>query len=156
MIVLLVISTVIAIIAPQPGDRLRERTADTTAQEPIEPEDPGWGAPAAENDLHSVVDTESNEGPGRISARVGDRLRLEVRGGSGRLVEIPEMGLVETQSRTAPASFDLYFDRPGDYRVVDAETGRPLAEIVVEAGERSEGASSASEQPVASPRAVRA
>lgn len=130
MIVLLVISTVVAIIAPQPAQRLAERRDETVT--PSEPEDPGWPDPDTSGLRHDVVDTERDELPKRIVARAGERLRLEVTGGPGRMVAIPDLGLLQTQSRTAPASFEILADEAGSYEVIDAESGRGLALIVVE------------------------
>lgn len=134
MIVLLVISTVVAIIAPQPAKRLADETSAPVTTP--EREDPGWADHKTGNHLHSVVNTDRGEIPKRIVALVGDRLRLEVKGGPGRTVAIPDLGLLETQSRTAPAAFELYFDQVGGYEVIDVDSGERLALIVVEVGER--------------------
>lgn len=127
MIVLLVISTVVAVIAPQPPEPQEE---DTTRVETEEPEDPGWREATNGGLLESIVYSDARA-PKRIVAYVGDRLRLEVHGADGRLVAIPDLGLTETQTRSAPARFDLYFDQPGEYAVVDAVDGANLSLIVV-------------------------
>lgn len=156
MIVLLAISTVVAVIAPQPAERAQDRSETTPTLN--DPEDPGWPNQAVTNRLHSVVNTDRDQLPKQIVAFVGDRLRLEVKGRSGRMVSIPDLGLLETQSRSAPATFDLYFDQVGGYEVVDADSGTRLARIVIEMKPRSAEASAKPKpdppaQPDASPQA---
>lgn len=162
MIVLLAISTAVAVIAPQPAERLREEPTESTVAEPVE--DPGWADPQHSDHLHSVVNTDKDEIPKRVLALVGDRLRLDVRGGPGRTVAIPDLGLVQTQARSAPATFELYFDEVGGYEVIEVESGDRLALIVIEVGDRKSAASAAPgaeaspqpEQPGASPQVGRA
>ena len=127
MIVLLVISTVVAIIAPQPAER---RETDTTSATTAKAEEPSWYQRAERLPREGVIFSDARS-PERIVARVGDRLRLEVRGSGGRQVAIPTLGLLAIQSRSAPAVFELYFDSPGEHDVIDAESEERLSRIVI-------------------------
>lgn len=128
MIVLLAISTVVAIIAPQPAQRRGAETETTPTV--AAPEGAGWRDRADRTPLEKVVYSDAGS-PKSIAVRVGDRLRLEVRGSEGREISIPGLGLTATQSRSAPASFEIYFDAAGDFEVLDAKTGERLSRIVV-------------------------
>lgn len=132
MIVLLVISTVVAIIAPPAAERERRDAAPTTA---TTPDDPGWHKENERRRLHSVVDSSSVKAK-RIDAYVGDVLRLEIGGGQAREINLPELGLFGTQSRSAPATFEIYFDSPGTFRALDAKSDTLLAKIVVSEPDR--------------------
>jgi hypothetical protein len=132
LVVLLAISTAVAIIAPQPAQREPQTTA--TEPEPEWAKDPGWPAHNLSSRLHAVVDDDDAK-PKRIAALVGDQMRLDVRGEEGRIVSIPDLGLTATQSPSAPASFDIFFSRPGEFEVIDAESEEVLARIEVEPAE---------------------
>lgn len=153
MIVLLAISTAVAVIAPQPAERRESETTEATVPEP---EDPSWYDEAGQPPKESVIYSDARS-PKRIVARVGDRLRLEVEGAEGRQIAIPSLGLAGTQSRTAPARFELYFDSPGEHDVIDAQSEEKLSQIVVKealsAGSEPELKSGESEPPAASPQA---
>lgn len=126
--VLLAISTAVAIIAPQPAQRVATPVA--TDPQPPPPQEAGWPEANLSTRLHSVVGDEDGK-PKRIAALIGDQLRLEITGDSGRVIAIPDLGLVATQSRTAPASFDILLTRAGNFPVFDAGNGEQLARIEV-------------------------
>lgn len=144
LVVLLAISTAVAIIAPQPAQREAPRTS-AEVEQPL-PEDAGWHEPNLSSRLHTVVDDEDGK-PKRIAALVGDQLRLDVEGDAGRVISIPDLGLTATQSRTAPASFDILLTRAGNFPVFDAGNGEQLARIEVRGTAGEDEGAEAGERP---------
>lgn len=140
MVVLLAISTALAILVPEPPrDRNgsegtgRERPANTDREPggkpPSTPDRPTVRNPAA------VVEKSVRVGGAveTIQARAGDRLILEVRSTEPVLVEIDGAGLIDPADRYAPARFDLLLrERPRRLVVREADpAGRTVASIEV-------------------------
>lgn len=147
MIFLLAVSTVVAIVAPDPSeldqpatdrpetDRGNGRSTGTTGS--VEARTPRPEREAVRPDPSEMADTEyvtvSSRGSIRkIAARPGRRLILVIR--SRRAVElaIPRLGRTAFADRWAPAVFDLVMpDRRDDFLVEDLAEGRALARIAV-------------------------
>ncbi len=145
LVVLLVISSIAAALAPTPAERDAESsTTTTTTTGPGEPDDAGSGAaplieataevPPPRGDAKGGRQTE----PAEIEAAVGDQLALTVRTDETTAVEIPELGLLETASPGAPARFDLLLREPGRLAVL-ADGHRQVAWVTVAAPKAPNG-----------------
>jgi hypothetical protein len=136
MIVLLGISTALAILAPRDSNDPTPTTAEAphkgqpassggheqgfTSEEPAG--DPG------EKHVHLKI---SNAPPPTIHVLPGQQLILNISGSFGDDVEIPGFGLVETVTPFAPAVFDFNADETGTFGVDTVESHRHVARIVV-------------------------
>jgi len=133
MLVLLGISTAVAIITPVPEeDAAEERVTGTTgetgttgatgetAPEEAEPQEPGL--------VEATV--AAGDKPETVKASPGDRLVLQVDPGRASDVEITGLGLAGTTTAYAPATFDVTLPpEPGKYEVVEVGSGKELAVI---------------------------
>lgn len=140
MVVLLAISTALAILVPEPprdrngsGGTERERPATTDPKPGEKP--PSTPDRPTDRDSAAVVEKSVRvEGPVEtIPARAGDRLILEVRSAKPVLVEVEGAGLIDPADRYEPARFDLLLrDRPRRLVVREADpAGRTVALIEV-------------------------
>jgi hypothetical protein len=133
MLVLLGISSVIAVIVPAPKEEAAQEknamatgstgatgTTGETADQGIEPRNAGL----------VEAEIEPDEKDKTVEAGPGDRLVLTVDPGRDSDVEIPDLGLAGTATKYAPVVFDVRLPAdPGKYEVVELGRG-PLAEIV--------------------------
>ncbi|MGK2931517.1 MAG: hypothetical protein ACSLFD_01865 [Solirubrobacterales bacterium] len=133
MLVLLGISTGIAIVTPAPSDDpppeetapptgATGATGDTSSAEPREtdPADPG------------LIEASVSGGkkPKTVKASPGDRLVLEVDPGRPSDLEITGLGLTGTTTAYAPAVFDVQLPpEPGRFKVVEVGGKKELAVI---------------------------
>lgn len=130
MLLLLGISTGIAIVAPSPkDDSTPEETAPPTGStgttNPTPSEGPGTGS----SDLVKATISPDDK-PKTIKAKPGERLVLKVNPGRASDLEIPELGLTGTTTPYAPVTFDMRLpDDPGRFEVIEL-TGKKLAVIV--------------------------
>lgn len=156
MLVLLGISTAIAILAPDPA----QRTAESGGTE--QPADPGPEATAGpsgtsgpkgvtgesapgtqgkgagksaekagSDTISAVVALGRNDQPETICIRPGSRLVLTVRTDFPVDVSLPSFGRVSPATQFAPAVFDLLLpDESGSYKVETLEGGRRIATIL--------------------------
>ncbi len=69
--------------------------------------------------------------PGRVTARLGDLVMLEVPGAEPDTVEIDGYDEVQTVDPQNPARFDFVADRTGTFRVRFSGTGRIAGVLVV-------------------------
>ncbi|MGK2955286.1 MAG: hypothetical protein ACSLFI_06410 [Solirubrobacterales bacterium] len=123
MIVLLGISSVIAVIVPEPEQETSQEekvvatgttgttgsTGETADQE-------------AEPHSFELVEAEitPDETEQTVEARPGDRLVLTVNPGRNADVEIPDLGLIGTATEYAPVVFDVRLPAdPGSYDVLE-------------------------------------
>lgn len=146
MIFLLAVSTVIAVIAPDPAEREpaeRERSLERDRTQAASPS-------SGSSDGSDGVDRRPDQpvsppvapkprsievgGPVEVlRGRPGSRLVLEVRSSGTAEIAIPELGRVSTSDRFAPAVFDLVLpNRRERFEVVDLEDGRAVGRIVVD------------------------
>ena len=124
LIVLLVLSTIVAILLPAPREPIGGDSTTTT----------------------STLDRRGR--PGRLVTRtfaawrsgqairlqVGDELQLEVKARRPDQAEIRGLGLVEAVDAETPADFDVFAERPGRYPVELLEARRAVGEIRVTRG----------------------
>jgi len=153
MVVLLTISTTIAIIAPRRDVKSgNEATTGTTTatgttsatgesgsgdgSAPLQAEN----EPISENGGTIIRETVTGDGskgdktgskPQEVSAMAGDRLILTVDLGRPARIAIPGLGLTGDTTRFSPAVFDTLLMRTVPQKVIDVDSGKTLAEIVV-------------------------
>lgn len=129
MLVLLGISTALAVVAPAPKDDPAPEevappagaTGATGARPSGNPGRPDPGLVEASISAGDEVTT--------VKASPGDRLVLSVDPGRASDVEIPGLGLTGTTTAYAPATFDVRLpDDPGEFEVVEVD-GPKLALI---------------------------
>jgi len=148
MIILLGISTAIAIVVPEPRQPdSQEETADSGTSGATGatggtgeagatgsggPDQPGGSTgsegPGSGTLIEATVKSDSK--PDVVRAAPGDRLVLTVETVETAVVEITDLGLTQTTSRYAPAVFDLIV--PGEPEVIKVTTTdgkKPLATI---------------------------
>lgn len=150
MLVLLGISTAIAIIAPDPDERVAESGA-TGSTSPTEGVSPGATSTtgnegsdrAVEPTADPMIEEESTRGtkvitstisigrrPESVCVRPGSRLVLTVKTGRPLDLWLPDFGRTATATSYAPAIFDLLIpEEPGRYRVETLDAERALAII---------------------------
>jgi hypothetical protein len=142
MLVLLGISSVIAIVVPEPSERDSDppetaatgttgttgSTGTTGAQERREKAERG-GADVVEQTV--AIDRAGDTVD--LEAKPGSRMILTVSSRKGTVVEVRGLGLTGFSDPYAPAVFDIYLpDEPGEY-VVAESGGKPKARIVTRA-----------------------
>jgi len=135
MLVLLGVSTALAVITPDP--REPEPQEETTPTGPTgatgssgddgpdepDPIDPNLA-------IRTVKPVEGKQAVPKVKAEVSGRLVLTVETGGPAVVEIPAFGRTEPATEYAPAVFDLVMpDETRTFKVFDAESGDPLAEV---------------------------
>ncbi|MDQ2622362.1 MAG: hypothetical protein M3Y45_04900, partial [Actinomycetota bacterium] len=154
MIVLLGISTALAIVVPEPKDQdTQEETASTgatgeTGTSGATGADPATGATGSTGSTgkEDPKDSEDplgieNSGPGFlveetvkpgrepevVRASSGDRLVLTIHTKQPAVVEIPDLGLIQTTSEYAPAVFDLIVpEEPGVIKITTTGGEEPI------------------------------
>ena len=142
MVLLLVLSTALAVLIPQPRPSDQARTGDRPDKTPrtgkveAEPEPKPRAAEQAEprKGTPSVIEaTVTTDGPlRRIRVQPGDRLVLEVRSRRAAQVELEGSGLVDTVGPYDPAVFDVLAGSRGERLLArELETGRKIALVVV-------------------------
>jgi hypothetical protein len=114
LIVLLIVATLFAALAPGPNPGSTSST--TTEHRPS----PTGGVVRARFAVRSGP-------PHAISVAVGDELRLTV--ASRQADQVQVLGEVASVDRFAPATFDLLITRPGTFAVRLLEARRTVAEI---------------------------
>jgi hypothetical protein len=112
LIALLVLSSVAAILVPDPDRSSRSRGSSTTRERTTSTAEPQHRG----RSVHATLDARSRKNP-TVVLRVGDRLTLEVVSRSFDQVEVGGFGAVEAVDRYAPAAFDLLATRPGRFEV---------------------------------------
>lgn len=152
MVLLLAVSTGIAILAPNPSTDDNEVASTTTgASGSTGSTSPtgttgatgltGESTPAASSEVSStgsetkIVALEPEKSVQVVELAPGDRLVLSVETRSPGDVELEGLGLTDTASRYEPARFDVLIP-PGeaDYRVITFKDGKTIARIVAKAG----------------------
>ena len=131
MLVLLGISTAVAIVVPAPKD--------DPAPEETPPPNGATGAtgstssgdPEPRNASLVEVEVNGEDGSEPVRADAGDRLVLTVDPGHNADIEIPGLGLAGTATKYAPVVFDVHLPaNPGNFPVVDTDD-RELAVIEI-------------------------
>ncbi len=153
MLVLLGISTAVAILAPDPAERAAESGATgsaTTEQTDDEgstgttgqsggttgSKGPAGGRSGASGDqasetIRATVTVSDSRNNASVCARPGSRLILTVRTSKPLDVTIPEFGRTATITPYAPELFDLVMpEEAGRYDIEALQTGRAIATIV--------------------------
>jgi hypothetical protein len=133
MLILLGVSTVLAVVTPDPRDRDPQEetttptgpTGATGSGGPDEPEerDPSLAV--------MTVEAPTKKEPVPVAmAEASGRLVLTVATGGPADISIPDFGLTEPATEYAPAVFDLVLPtEAGTFEVVDVESGDTVAEI---------------------------
>lgn len=153
MLVLLGISTAVAIVAPDPAERAAESgtTGSTTTEQADDRGSTGTtGQSGGDSESKGQADgrngTDSDQAPGTIRAgvtvsdsgknasvcaRPGSRLVLTVRTSEPLDVAIPEFGRTATITPYAPELFDLVMpEESGRYDIEALGTGRAIGRII--------------------------
>lgn len=145
MLVLLGISSVIAVVTPNPRKEATEREQQatgtsgatggtgataTTGATGADPGSSGAGqqvaSPAAPGPLEKDITVAADSGTRSIAARPGQRLVLTVATPDAREVTIPGLGLSSFADRYAPARFDVVLPaEPGRIPVFASAPGGP-------------------------------
>jgi hypothetical protein len=149
MLVLLGISTLLAALTPT-RDSGSDTTTSTQSAPPTvpaagEPQDGGGARVPARIDADSGEVTQLGSAEAPIYA--GDELVLTVASEHPDQVEIPGFGEIQAVSRDAPASFDLFLDKPGDYAVRLVDANRMVGRLTVSEAPREPGPGSGSGSP---------
>lgn len=140
MVLLLVLSTAITILAPDPREQNTERREPATREEgstgKSEPQaaGPSEAGTVVGNRPDPVARASVMNGgkPESVVARPGQRLILEVPSPRTEVVAVPELGRTATADRWAPAVFDLLMpDSPAVLEVVSLPGEDPIARILV-------------------------
>jgi hypothetical protein len=124
LVVLLILSTVAAVLLPAPREPIGSSTTTTTSTEAT-PSRPG----AAGRLVH--VRFSADQAPQTKRIHIGDELRLRVTSSRSDQVEVRGFGVVEAVNRDAAATFDLFADRRGTFPVVLMDARRTIGRIVV-------------------------
>ena len=136
--VLMGLTALAASVAPRDGDFRRTVTSSQPPQAtptappagPSNPEAEAGPAPEEPTDIpgeppvsHLDADGDSRT----VSARTGERIRLEVATDELATVQIGDDGPIQAADPDAPARFDLLYDEPGreEVRVLGDEPGQP-------------------------------
>jgi hypothetical protein len=119
--VLIVLALVAGSIAPVP-----------TPPKPPAPTPRSGDAAAAPGTttVRAWLSTSASRPARRISARVGDRISITVRGGQADTVALGDLD-VEPVERGLPARFDLLADEPGNYPLIALDAQRRIGSLVV-------------------------
>lgn len=124
LVVLMLISTFAAALAPRQRESTETTTTETTTS--VAP------TPAGAELIDAVVPARPQE-PEVISGRRGDQLGLTVRVSAPAEVAIPELGLIAFATPGDPATFDLLLRERGSFpiEVREAERSGRVATIKV-------------------------
>ena len=140
MVLLLALSTVIAVLAPDPREQTTERPERTAPERgttgEAEPRSPQRGeteaAPAERPEVVAEASVRAGGRPERVAAGPGQRLILEGTSGEALEIAIPKLGLTATVDRWAPAVFDILLpERRESLEVVPLSGGKTIARIQV-------------------------
>lgn len=139
MLILLGVSTAMAVIAPGQRDRdPKEETSSATGPTGATgdtgssgPDGAGIPEPSDPNlAVETVKPPGKDDKPPVVTAEAAGRLVLTVETGTPTDVTIPEFGRTEAATEYAPAVFDLILPtKTGRFKVVDADSGDTIAEI---------------------------
>jgi hypothetical protein len=137
LIVLLVLSTLAAALAPS-VEEAREDDPPAAERGPEGGEPEAAERPARPGLLRvrfelPPPDAEPGE-PARATARVGERVALEVRSERGVQIELPTLGMIDWAGRGSPARFELLAREPAEIRVRARGRGE-IGRIAVEAAD---------------------
>ncbi len=128
MLVLLGISTGIAIVTPAPNDDPAPETSPTTGVTGVTGAGGSDSSSPGNTDLVKAT-VSADDDSKTVKASPGDRLVLTVDPGRASDLEIPDLGLTGTTTPYAPVTFDVQLPaEPGQFEVIEA-TGRKLAVI---------------------------
>ena len=147
MILLLAISTVIAVVTPDPSQRDATRTeqADGESRDRAGDNPPVPGGRQDETDVEAADRDQGDSGSTPRSevvtvggpvevlrVRPGQRIVLEVKADRTTELEIPELGRTSTSDPFAPAIFDLIApETKSDLEIVEMPGGRSVGRILV-------------------------
>jgi hypothetical protein len=124
LIVMLVLSTVAAVLVPAPRRPIGSSTTTTSTRSTT-----ARPAPGAGKLVTATMNTQRRRGP--VNLRVGDELRLRVVSNRSDQVKIDGFGLVEAVDASAPALFDLFADHAGQFDVTLLDSGDTVGRIVI-------------------------
>lgn len=139
LLLLFGVSVIAAAIAPdrQGGGGLIGRsettsTTTTTTEETtaVAEEEPEGGSGRSGESVTARIRV-SHEDPETVRAFVGDQLQLYVSSTDVRVIEVPDFGATATAASNAPATFNLLLRDPGEFAIVDVDTGRVIGRLAV-------------------------
>jgi hypothetical protein len=125
LVVMLVLSTVAAVLVPAPRRPIGtdSTTTSSTTTRSAEPDRTRGRLVTA------TMSAERSRPP--VKLHVGDQLRLRVVSSRSDQVKLDGFGLVEAVDRSAPALFDIFADRRGRFGVRLLSSGRVVGRIVI-------------------------
>ncbi len=116
MLVLLAISTVLALVVPSRSPRNADRSTSTSTTETTPRPDPTLTPDITGKVVSAHFDFLSKT-RNTVDVHRGDQLILSVTGSTGDDIEIPHFGLTETVTPYAPAVFNLIVDESGTFPI---------------------------------------
>lgn len=142
LLVLLGISTLLAAQLPDQTSEEDEQGSETTTATATTAQGQTGTTPTAKVPRGEGTSATITVDPKKVSVvpvSLGDQLALTVKSaGEADLVEIPALGLFDAVSPEAPATFDLFADRAGDYGIRLVEADRLVGRIEVRPRARGE------------------
>jgi hypothetical protein len=154
MLVLLGISTALALVVPDPRERDRkEETGSTTGTTGAtgatgttggtgdEGADPPSAKPAESGLTEATLNpVKKGESPPVAEADPSGRLILTVKTADTVDVSIPALGRTAVATRYAPAVFDLILpSEPAEFAVFDTATGKKIGEVKTDSSDSAKG-----------------
>jgi hypothetical protein len=125
LVVMLVLSTVAAVLVPAPRRPIGTDTTTTSSTMTRSTEPDRTRGRLVTATMHA----DSPRPP--VKLHVGDQLRLRVASSRSDQVKLDGFGLVEAVDSTAPALFDIFADRRGRFGVRLLSSGRLVGRIVI-------------------------
>jgi hypothetical protein len=126
LIVMLVLSTIAAVLVPAPRRPIGSSSTTTTTRSTTTNRGDSGG--------RLVTATINVNGPRRrppVRLRVGDELRLRVVSTRPHQVVLGGFGIVEAVDRNAPALFDVFADRAGRFDVRLVSSGQSVGQVLI-------------------------
>jgi hypothetical protein len=125
LVVMLVVSTIAAILVPAPRRPIGSGSTTTTATTKTKTTN--------EQETGKLVTATMSTAHRRppVKLRVGDELRLRVKSIRSDQVKVGGFGLVEAVDQSAPALFDVFADHIGRFDVELVNSGKSVGGIVI-------------------------
>jgi hypothetical protein len=129
--VLMGLTALAASVAPRQSGTPPPPPARPGTAQPAQTPELGPGVPAPEDIVEETISAASGASPLRVRLRPGQTLRLQVEGAVFDEVVVGGLDRVEAIAPEAPARFELYVDRAGQFPITLRDADRRLGEIVV-------------------------
>ena len=127
MAVLLGMTALVTALAPRPTVTPPRANSTPSPQAPETTAPPA--APAATRVIEQTIDASAGARQVRVRARVGDIVRLVVRGDVLDAVEIEGLGKIEPLEPGSPARFEILAEAPDEHPIVLLDADRPVGRL---------------------------